>query len=67
MTATADEVWAEDVLRVYGTSRPPPPPPPTSSHHKNQPELQFVTGDAMGSPPLARRKTRWWGGCSIPK
>ena len=29
MTATADEVWAEDVLRV--------------------------------------RKTRWWGGCSIPK
>ena len=67
MTATADEVWAEDVLRVYGTSRRIMVNTFISGYRKNRAELQFVTGDAMGSPPLARRKTRWWGGCSIPK
>ena len=95
MTATADEVWAEDVLRVYGTSlypaalrmtRNPPDAedlvqetfakalaasgrfqPGTnlnawlrrimvntfiSGYRKNRAMPQFVTGDAMGSPPL---------------
>jgi RNA polymerase sigma factor (sigma-70 family) len=95
LTATADEVWAEDVLRVYSTSLYPAAfrmtrnapdaedlvqemfakalaasgrfQPGTnlnawlrrimvntfiSGYRKNRAEPQFVTGDAMGSPPL---------------
>ena len=116
MAVTADEVWAEDALRFYGTSLYPaalritgnPPDaedlvqetlakalaasgrfqPGTnlnawlrrimintfiSGYRKSRTEPQFVTGDAVVascSAPghrMVRRKTRWWGACSIPK
>ena len=117
MAVTADEVWAEDALRFYGTSLYPaalritgnPPDaedlvqetfakalaasgrfqPGTnlnawlrrimintfiSGYRKSRAGPQFVTGRRHGLAaaarrrhPMARPKTRWWGGCWIPK